>query len=241
MKRGLSMIRKYTFGTPFSTDAVVLSLPAETGPVPFFTLSRKGNQVILTRKLQPEDCLYGLGETVRGINKRGFLYRSWNSDVFNHTESTESLYASHNLLIFSGSDCLFGIYADDPGRVTWDLGYTRSDTAVITSDGECFPADVVVSAIHPANTIKLVDSHLLRPAYRRRLEHARNTTSAFTLYLKFRKNRVKYLNHNMLCSIIAVTQYGVVRSMMTRRGPSSCCICISATRRILSLPRRPRC
>ena len=128
------MIRKYTFGTPFSTDAVVLSLPAETGPVPFFTLSRKGNQVILTRKLQPEDCLYGLGESVRGINKRGFLYRSWNSDVFNHTESTESLYASHNLLIFSGSDCLFGIYADDPGRVTWDLGYTRSDTAVITSE-----------------------------------------------------------------------------------------------------------
>ncbi len=128
------MIRKYTFGTPFSTDAVVLALPAETGPVPFFTLSRKGSQVILTRKLQPEDCLYGLGESVRGINKRGFLYRSWNSDVFNHTESTESLYASHNLLIFSGPDCLFGIYADDPGRITWDLGYTRSDTAVITSE-----------------------------------------------------------------------------------------------------------
>lgn len=70
-------------------------------------------------------------------------------------------------------------------------------TAVITSDGERFPADVVVSAIHPANTVGLVDSHLLRPAYRRRLEHARNTTSAFALYLKFRKNRVKYLNHNI--------------------------------------------
>lgn len=70
-------------------------------------------------------------------------------------------------------------------------------TAVITSDGERFPADVVVSAIHPANTVGLVDSHLLRPAYRRRLEHARNTTSVFTLYLKFRKNRVRYLNHNI--------------------------------------------
>ena len=128
------MIRKYTFGTPLSTDAVVLDLPAETGPVPFFTLSRKDSQVILSRRLQPEDCLFGLGESVRGINKRGFLYRSWNSDVFNHTESTESLYASHNFLIFSGPDCLFGIYADDPGRVTWDLGYTRSDTAVIASE-----------------------------------------------------------------------------------------------------------
>ena len=128
------MIRKFTFGTPVPTDAVVLSLPAETGPVPFFTLSRDGDRVILTRKLQPEDCLFGLGESVRGINKRGSLYRSWNSDVFNHTESTESLYGSHNFLLFFGPECLFGIFLDDPGRITWDLGYTRSDTAVITSE-----------------------------------------------------------------------------------------------------------
>ncbi len=128
------MIRKYTFGTPVSTDAVVVSLPEESLPVPFFDLSRDGKQVILTRKLQPEDRLFGLGESVRGINKRGSVYRSWNSDVFNHTESTESLYASHNLLIFFGPECLFGVYLDDPGRITWDLGYTRSDTAVITSE-----------------------------------------------------------------------------------------------------------
>ena len=45
------MIRKYTFGTPLSTDAVVLDLPAEMGPVPFFTLSRKDSQVILLAAL----------------------------------------------------------------------------------------------------------------------------------------------------------------------------------------------
>ncbi len=128
------MIRKYTFGTPLPTDAVVLSLPAETGPVPFFTLSRDGDRVVLTRPLQPEDCLFGLGESVRGINKRGFLYRSWNNDIFNHTESTDSLYSSHTFLIFFGPDTLFGVFLDDPGTVTWDLGYTRSDTAVITSE-----------------------------------------------------------------------------------------------------------
>ncbi len=128
------MIRKYTFGTPIPTDAVVLSLPAETDPVPFFTLSQSGKQMTLTRKLSPEDCLFGLGESVRGINKRGFLYRSWNSDVFNHTESTESLYSSHNFLVFFGPESCFGIYLDDPGRITWDLGYTQTDTAVITSE-----------------------------------------------------------------------------------------------------------
>ncbi len=128
------MIRKYTFGTPYPTGAVVLSLPAETGPVPYFTLTREGDSVTLTRTLRPEDVLFGLGESVRGINKRGSLFRSWNSDIFNHTESTESLYSSHNLLVFFGPESLFGIFLDDPGRVTWDLGYTRTDTVTITSE-----------------------------------------------------------------------------------------------------------
>ena len=128
------MIRRYVFGDPVDTDAVVMRLPVETGDVPFFGLSRDGCRVILSLSLSPEEILFGLGESVRGVNKRGFRYRSWNSDVFNHTESTESLYASHNLLVFFSPSRLFGIYLDDPGAVTWDLGYTRSDMAVITSE-----------------------------------------------------------------------------------------------------------
>ena len=132
------MIRKYTFGTPYETDAVVMDLPAETGALPYFEMSTEGGRVSLSIRLNPGEKLFGLGESVRGINKRGFLYKSWNSDVFNHTESTESLYASHNLLIFFTPEAphgrLFGIYVDDPGLVTWDLGYTRMDTAEITSE-----------------------------------------------------------------------------------------------------------
>ncbi len=128
------MIRRYTFGNPVDTDAVFRHLPAEDGNVPYFTLSRDGEKVILTVSLSPDEILFGLGESVRGINKRGFLFRSWCSDVFNHTESTESLYGSHNLLVFFSPSRLFGVYLDDPGLVTWDLGYTRSDTAVITSE-----------------------------------------------------------------------------------------------------------
>ena len=70
-------------------------------------------------------------------------------------------------------------------------------TAVVTSNGERYEADLVISAIHPASTVKLVDSHLLRPAYRRRIASYRNTTSSFTVYLKFRKESVQYMNHNL--------------------------------------------
>ena len=128
------MIRKYVFGEPWETGAVVLDIPAEEDNLPYFALCREEGKVRLTVTMTPDEILFGLGESVRGINKRGFLYRSWNSDVFNHTESTESLYGSHNLLVFFRPGRLFGIYLDDPGMVTWDLGYTRWDTAEITSE-----------------------------------------------------------------------------------------------------------
>lgn len=70
-------------------------------------------------------------------------------------------------------------------------------TAVITANGERFPADLVISAIHPAVTMQLIDSHLIRPYYRKRLETASNTSSVFVVYLKFRKDSVRYMNHNL--------------------------------------------
>ena len=101
------------------------------------------------------------------------------------------------------AEALAGVIASHGGKVLTQRKAVRIEcrerkaVAVVTEDGERFEADVVVSAIHPTNTVGLVDSHLLRPAYRRRVESVRNTTSAFTLYLKFRKDRVKYLNHNI--------------------------------------------
>ena len=70
-------------------------------------------------------------------------------------------------------------------------------TAVITTDGERFPADLVISSIHPASTMQLIESSLIRPVYRHRINHIRNTTSVFTVYLKFRKDSVRYMNHNL--------------------------------------------
>ena len=127
-------IQKYTFGTPLDTDAVVMSVPTSADLLPFFTVSRNGCSVSFTTRLHPEEILFGLGETVRGMNKRGHRYESWNSDVFNHNEACSSLYASHNFLVFFSPERLFGVYVDDPGRVIWDLGDARHDTAVITSE-----------------------------------------------------------------------------------------------------------
>lgn len=72
----------------------------------------------------------------------------------------------------------------------------KQATAVITTTGERFAADLVISAIHPAKTMQMVNSRLIRPAYRQRIAEGRNTTSAFTVYLKFRKDAMPYMDHN---------------------------------------------
>ena len=132
------MIRKYTFGSPADTGAVVQSIPAEAGDLPFFSVSfPEGGEpgtVAFTLNLNPEDILWGLGETLRGMNKRGGRYRSWNVDETQHTDDRQNIYASHNLLVFFRPDRLFGVYFDDPGLVIYDLGDARRDTAEIVSE-----------------------------------------------------------------------------------------------------------
>ena len=128
------MIRRYDFGTPIETGAVVSAPQPQAEPLPYFTLSRSDAGLSFSLPLSPDEFIFGLGESVRGVNKRGYRYRSFNADESTHSEDRASLYASHNLLIFFGGTRLLGVFFDDPGAVTFDLGYTRADEAVITSE-----------------------------------------------------------------------------------------------------------
>lgn len=69
-------------------------------------------------------------------------------------------------------------------------------TSVHLTNGQTFFADFFISNVHPQMTMKMVDSHLIRKAYRERIENLKNTISNFTIYLKFKENKVPYLNYN---------------------------------------------
>ncbi len=134
------MIRRYDYGSPIPTGAIAIPQPVCTDEMPRFTVTKGDGTVSFKVVMDEDDQIFGLGESVRGINKRGHRYRAWCSDDFSHTEDKASLYASHNLVIFSGKTGIFGLYVDDPGAVTFDLGYTRGDEAVITSENGNFSA-----------------------------------------------------------------------------------------------------
>lgn len=147
--RRSAMIRKYRFGHPLETDAVVEKKLCEKGELPYLSL-RKGEA--FTFQLEEEAYVYGLGEQVRGINKRGWIYTSYCADEPNHREDRQSLYGAHNFLIVDGTVC-FGVFFDYPGRITFDVGYTKCEELCILP--ETWDLDVyVIDGENPAEIVK---------------------------------------------------------------------------------------
>ena len=126
------MITKYTYGNPLQTDAVVQKLEVQNGDVPYFTVVKTEEQLQFEYTLENEEKVYGLGENVRGINKRGWIYKSCCADEPNHVEDRTSLYASHNFLVLDGGKEQFGVFFDYPGIITFDVGYTHLNELKIT-------------------------------------------------------------------------------------------------------------
>ena len=124
------MIRKYIIGNPFNTEAVVAKIDACDGSVLYFETVAPGEYSLT---LADNDIVYGLGEQIRGINKRGWEYVNWNYDNPNHQEDTHSLYGSHNFIVVSGEKT-FGAFFDFPGRMIFDIGYTKRDVMTVKAD-----------------------------------------------------------------------------------------------------------
>jgi all-trans-retinol 13,14-reductase len=67
---------------------------------------------------------------------------------------------------------------------------------ILTKDGRIFEATNYISAIHPAITLEMIDPDQIQKSYRNRISSLKNTTSAFSLFITFKKKKFHYFNHN---------------------------------------------
>lgn len=129
-------------------------------------------------------------------NKTPFAQHAFIRDFYNQSA----------FRIVGGSSVIAGIMADEI-RQNGGVVQTQQKVTKIVCDereakgveieGELFlTADVVIADIHPARVMELLDTKLIRPAYRQRIAALRNTPSVFSLYLKFKKDTVPYMNTN---------------------------------------------
>ena len=123
------MVKKYRLGNPIETDSVVVSIQEEKSTIPYFDIVQGKNE--LRFDMDENDHVFGLGETVRGINKRGYIFTSKCADDPNHTEDKRSLYAAQNFFVIWGNGKGFGMYVDTPGCVSFDIGYTDTNVFFI--------------------------------------------------------------------------------------------------------------
>lgn len=108
--------------------------------------------------------------------------------------------------IVGGSDMLAKALASTISRYGGQILKGKKVTAVKCDDthaigvevngAEFVPCNYVVSDIHPIRTLELLDTRLIRPAYRNRVNNMPQTEGCFTLYVHFKKGRIPYMNHN---------------------------------------------
>ena len=70
------------------------------------------------------------------------------------------------------------------------LAYAETET------GTRFFGKLFISNIHPAQTLELTESHLLKKAYRNRVQGLENSISVFYANVVMKKNSFRHLNHN---------------------------------------------
>ena len=131
------MIQHYRFGHPIHTGAVLDNPTMDITPVenfPGWDVSPSNGS--LSKTLSESMRVFGLGETVRGMNKRGWIYISNNTDDPNHDEDKRSLYASQNFILLASpeEEEVEAIFVDDPGTVRFDIGYTELNRLIICSE-----------------------------------------------------------------------------------------------------------
>ena len=156
------MNTRYVFGNPIETEAVLTKIePSFFVDGEFLTLVPDHSVIdeadkgyLFTLTLEDKDIVYGLGESVRGINKRGHKYVSFNSDDPLHTEDKNSLYGAHNFILISSPTHNLGLFVDNPGRIVWDIGYRDLNKLYIYIESDSFEIDIYSGFDTPEETVR---------------------------------------------------------------------------------------
>lgn len=131
-------VRLYRYGKPYDTEAVVVT-DREVNPdekeIKYFEEGTVGSGLNFKYSMSRNDIIFGLGENMGGMNKRGKEYISFCTDDYEHTEGKKSLYGSHTFFILDGA-ATFGVFIDYPGKMRIDAGFTHRDLLEI-----CIPTE----------------------------------------------------------------------------------------------------
>lgn len=135
--------------------------------------------------------LYAAEKNRTPFSQHAFIMDFYNRSAFRVAGGSDSIASSlASTIRNAGGEVRTG------SKVTRIICDDTKATGVEINGNEFLPADVVIAGIHPARIMEMLDTKLIRPAFRNRISTLRNTTPGFSVYLKFKENTVPYLNSN---------------------------------------------
>jgi len=94
-----------------------------------------GNIVKYSRKIQPSEHFFGLGDKSCHPDLRGRRFQMWGSDTYAYGEDTDPLYKNIPFFIGHHHGQAYGIFFDNTHRSFFDFGKERSDVCSFWAQG----------------------------------------------------------------------------------------------------------
>lgn len=135
--------------------------------------------------------LYAAEKGKTSFSQHAFIMDFYNQSAFRVVGGSDSIATSlANAIRNMGGRILSN------SRVTKICCDDSRAKGVETSAGEWYDADYVIGAIHPNRLLEMLDTKLIRPAFRTRITSIPQTASSFVVYVKFKPQTVPYMNTN---------------------------------------------
>ena len=83
--------------------------------------------LVSTWKLAPREQVYGLGDKVKGFDRRGQAFEFWNTDAYGFQSDADPLYKSIPFALFLRDGRAHGLFLDTPARAQVDVGKSNHD------------------------------------------------------------------------------------------------------------------
>ena len=142
----------------FAAEGLTLRIERETGDLELrrdpgdsrlftiggaFCYNRRG--MGMRFPLGADDRVYGLGEKTGFLDKRGRVYRMWNTDESTHLPTGDPLYVTVPLVIRSDRQGAVGVFFDEPARSWFDIATARPDAFSVAAETSQLDLYIIVA------------------------------------------------------------------------------------------------
>jgi alpha-glucosidase len=109
-----------------------------TGRPGSISIEESAEGFVIVMKLREDQGVFGLGQEIGPLNKRGRIYEMYNTDDPDHSPSKTRLYSTLPVFYLISPEGCTGFFLDHAGYSKFDVAFEKRDTLLINVEGKAF-------------------------------------------------------------------------------------------------------